>query len=55
MIEGVRYVQNALAYPNEHRRERSPVKLIWHSEEPDRRLESAFGIAAELCIDILSI
>jgi predicted phosphodiesterase len=55
IIDGVRYVQNALAYPNEHRRERSPVKLIWRSEELDRKLEPGFGMAAGSCSDTLSI
>jgi hypothetical protein len=55
VIEGVRYVQNALAYPNEHRRERTPIKLIWHSEELDRKLEPGFGMAAGFRGDTLSI
>ena len=45
IIDGVRYVQNALAYPNEHYRERSPVKLIRDSEEPDPTLKPGFGMA----------
>lgn len=55
VIEGVRYVQNALAYPNEHRRERSPVKLIWHSEELDQKLEPGFGMAGVFRSETLSI
>ena len=55
IIDGVRYVQNALAYPNQRFRERSPVKLIRDSEEADPTLEQGFGMAAVHRSDTLSI
>ena len=55
MIDGVRYVQNALAYPNERRRKRSPIKLIWDSKELNQKLEPGFGMAGDFRSDTLSI
>ena len=55
VIDGIRYVQNALAYPNEHHRERSPVKLIWDSEVQDSGLEPGFGMSDVFRGNTLSI
>jgi Icc-related predicted phosphoesterase len=46
VIDGVRYVQNALAYPNERWYPRDAIKQIWESDGPARRIEPAFGMAA---------
>jgi hypothetical protein len=34
IIEGVRYIQNALSYPRERRSAEWPAKLIWDPERP---------------------
>jgi hypothetical protein len=46
VIDGVRYVQNALAYPNERWYPRDAIKQVWDSDEPIDELEPAFGMAA---------
>lgn len=46
VIDGVRYVQNALAYPNERWYPRDAIKQIWDSDGPPQRLEPGFGMDA---------
>lgn len=41
VIDGVRYVQNALCYPKERTGTSFPVKMIWDSRMPQERLTPA--------------
>ena len=55
VLDGVRYVQNALAYPHEHRHSRAPVKLIWDSENAEKPLEAGFGMNLASHADSISV
>ena len=37
VIDGVRYIQNALKYPKDRERQTLPLKLIWNGQEPAAR------------------
>jgi Icc-related predicted phosphoesterase len=41
VIDGVRYVQNALRYPRERSSSSLPIKMIWDSSMPAEKLASA--------------
>jgi predicted phosphodiesterase len=48
VIDGIRYVQNALSYPKEQRLHRSPVKMVWDSEIEIDRLNPMLGMAGSV-------
>ena len=44
VIDGIRYVQNALSYPKEQRIPRSPMKLVWDSEAEMAKIDAVLGM-----------
>jgi hypothetical protein len=41
VIDGVRYVQNALKYPKDRKTQTLPLKLIWNTQEPPPTRDAA--------------